>query len=238
MSSPEKEIQMAVPTFIQAKADASVTIIAYLSNVTSGDFLLAVVQESGAVTSLTDTVGSTWQKLLSGLMNLNAGTRTVSVWWANAAASGANTVTVHTSGAAPVGWEIAEYTTAAIDVSSAFLTGDGQTAGSTITSNSITTTFANDILVGWAAGIEIQDVGSGFTTDTHSPYSGNDTLAATEHKTVSATGTYTASFAHRQVPPGNVIYAPYALGVISLYNPADYAGTSLSLSLELGGDEF
>src|SRR5258708_6296277 len=80
---------------------ATTTALAFGSSVTSGNLLVVsftTVDTTNTVSSVTDTVGSTWA-LASGPIVANS-TQTSWIYYALANASGANTVTVHWSGTA------------------------------------------------------------------------------------------------------------------------------------------
>jgi hypothetical protein len=201
---------MSAPTFVQAKAAASGSF-AYTSNVTKGDFLIAVVLMTSSTqpSGVSDYVGSTWTELVSG--ETASDNLAASVWTATAKASGANAVTAN-AGSGVNSMEIAEYSSAIVDVFSTFATGSN--SPSSITGNVVTTTKAKETLVGWGispqAGVGAAQVG--YTLDVTT--GGAEGYNNTEHKTVSAIGTYAADFAFSEII--------WACGVIALYNPSDY----------------
>jgi hypothetical protein len=208
---------MSSPMFIQARAGGG-SAFNYSSNVTKGDFLIAVVQMTGTSqpSGVADTVGSSWTELASGQMNVNGSSLiAVSVWIATAKATGANTVTAN-SGSGVNAMEIAEYSAAAVDVFSAFATGNGSSSPSSITGNSATTTHANETLVGWGSSSQagLGAAGGSYILDVTT--GGFEGYNNTEHQTVSAIGTYMANFGFSEIA--------WACGVIALYNPADYPG--------------
>jgi hypothetical protein len=210
-----QEIIMTAPSFVQAKAAAEGSF-AYSSNVTKGDFLIAVVQmtSTSQPSGVTDTVGSSWTELVSGQMNVDGSTfYAVSVWTATAKASGANTVTAN-SGSGVNAMEIAEYSAANVDVFSTFATGNGSSSPSSITGNSATTTYANETLVGWGSSSQagLGAALGGYTRDVTT--GGAEGYNNTERQSVSAIGTYTADFAFSEIA--------WACGVIALYTPSDY----------------
>jgi hypothetical protein len=219
---------MSAPLFLQAAAAGNTGgVISYGSNVTKGDFLLCIAQMNSSThpaTGVTDTVGSNWQQLLSGLMNLGGGSFiSVSVWYATAAASGANTVTIAPNGGSfhANTESIAEYSPAAIDVFSAFLTGDGSTSVNPLVGNAVTTNKAIETLVGWASNLSgglTGSVGGGYTADVTS--GGFQLYNNTEHQSVSSVGSYSANFGNSG--------GQWSCGVIGLYNPADYPASAWS----------
>ena len=202
---------MAAPTFVQAKAGGDGSF-AYTSNVTKGDFLIAVVQmtSTSQPSGVADTVGSSWTLLVSGLED-SAGNYAISVWTATAKASGANTVTAN-SGSGVGSMEIAEYSAANVDVFSTFATGNG--SPSSITGNSATTSHANETLVGWGSSSQagLGAGAGGYTRDVTT--GGFEGYNNTERRNVSAIGTYTADFVFIEIS--------WSCGVIALYTPIDY----------------
>jgi hypothetical protein len=133
-----------------ADAQASAIVLAYGSNVGTGNTLFAVCgfTENGVyVSTITDTQGHTWA-LLQRSIGAN---RTTEIWWARNTTTGANTVTV-TFGAAKsgVGLTILEYsglgvTGTLLDQSSS---SDNTVAGLSHPLGSITTTTANQLIFG------------------------------------------------------------------------------------------
>jgi hypothetical protein len=131
----------SVPSVIQSRAQSNATSLAFSSNVTSGNLLVALIGDEAAVTtaSVSDTRGSSW----SSAINVT-GTTNLKIFYALAASSGANTVTF--TGWSSPGWsnvaimEIAN-TQGVLDG-----TPVGTNAGAT-SPGSLTTTFANSIAV-------------------------------------------------------------------------------------------
>lgn len=121
--------------------------VAYSSNVTQGNLLIAVLssgnpQVGTTISSVTDTQGNTWTAAASTSDPFVTSTET-EIWWAVAKATGANTATVNaTSGCHPL-MIVAEY-----NVPNAILdqtTGLNQSF--TVPSHPITTAFANELII-------------------------------------------------------------------------------------------
>jgi len=90
---------MTAPALAQAVVySAGVTPIAYGSNVTKNNLLVAAFTRStSSITAITDSVGSVWRKA--------AGVTGAAIWWAVAGASGANSLTITATG----NWEAYVY---------------------------------------------------------------------------------------------------------------------------------
>lgn len=112
---------------VQSVSADSATALAYGSNVTAGTLLIAIVRRGGTGSqpiTITDTVGSTWQKAIEVTEGSD---HTNGLWWAVAAGSGANTVTQN-GGSGTSRMAIAEYsglTSPTTDGSPASNTGNG-----------------------------------------------------------------------------------------------------------------
>ena len=160
----------------------------------AGDFNVVAVgwgSTTVGISSVTDTKGNTYTLAFGPTVVSSVGS--TSIYYAKnivAAAAGANHLTVTFSAAVPFpDVRVAEYsgisTTSPVDVTVA-----GNGTGTTSSSGSVTTTNANDLLVGsnWVLS-GTTGAGSGFTQRQISGWDG-DIL---EDEVVSATGSYTAT---------------------------------------------
>lgn len=114
---------------------------AFSPNVTSGNLLIAAVQDNGIGTlGISDTQSNNWTAIISQ-QNVG-GTLEVKAWFAIAGSSGANTVTV-TSGSSLICLVVAEYSAAdTLDQKTS-----GTPTGTSFTTNAITTTNANEVII-------------------------------------------------------------------------------------------
>jgi hypothetical protein len=120
---------------------------------TAGDLLvLSASVYTGAtnpITSVTDSAGNTWTRI--GTAHFVAGHYSDGEMWYSANAKPVTTVTVHNGSAASVSFEAQEFsgvaTTNPLDVSA----GTANT-GTAASSGSVTTTAANELVVGFVAG--------------------------------------------------------------------------------------
>jgi len=157
--------------FVQAPAapasgTSSPVTLAFGSNNTLGNFLIAFVQlNSGATfTSLTDSQGNSWSQ--AGAFQADSGGNKIGVFFAMNAKAGANTVSLAFTGGITVRLGTAEYS--GVARTSAFDTSNGAAATSaSVTGGAITPAAAGElfILAGvaltaptWAAGTSISTV--------------------------------------------------------------------------------
>ena len=171
--------------------------VPFLSAQTAGDLNVVVVgwnDATAAVSTVTDTVGNVYVRAVGPTVQAGLGTQ--SIYYAaniGAAAAGANTVTVTFNiGAVHPDVRIAEYrglaVTNPVDV---VATGQGA-SGTTSSTSSVTTTNANDVLVGAnLVGNITTGPGTSFTTRLIS----NPDSDIIEDRVVSTTGSYNASAA-------------------------------------------
>jgi hypothetical protein len=166
-----------------------------------GNFMLVVLAQHGT-SSVADTSNNSWQVLQSGVFNSSAWTAIV--WTATANASVATTVSVTCSDTCDL--IVNRYSAAVVDVFSPVASG----SGSSIQSAAINTTYATELIVGWADSPDgISTANSPFTFD-----AGQATTNRTASDTVSATGSFHSNFTNG----GNVAWAT---GVLGLVNPSD-----------------
>ncbi len=131
-------------------AGAVSNAVAYGSNNTAGNLLVAVIQVSADVTGVTDTAGNTWQKAVEE--ENGGGANYLEIWYVPNCASGANTVTAANSfGSSFCHIWVAEYSGA--DTSSPLdqTASDQNTTGDPDSGATSTTTQANELLVGGIA---------------------------------------------------------------------------------------
>lgn len=180
-----------------------------------GNLMLVVLAQHGTSSvSIADTSNNSWQVLQSGVFNSSAWTAIV--WTATANASVATTVSVTCSDTCDL--IVNRYSAAVVDVFSPVASG----TGSSIQSAAINTTYATELLVGWADSPDgISTANSPFTLD-----AGQATTNRTASDTVSATGSFHSNFTNG----GNVAWAT---GVLGLVNPADIPPDSSWLSLDM-----
>ncbi|HSX15668.1 MAG TPA: hypothetical protein VLF40_02670 [Candidatus Saccharimonadales bacterium] len=226
-------VQAPTPTGLQSGPTTSLAL-AYGSNNTAGNCLLACVQWNGfsaaaILTGLTDTRGNTWVQISSMLGGPDGATQTGNTYCALFAvfgcAAGSNTVTANwtTSGADLKGLIIAEYSNvASIDV----LTGQGATspsggAANNATSGSMTTNFNGQTILGFfmsqigATDITIGTSPNLFTQRAHSSANGAQLL---EEFTQTSAGSIaaTASIADPGVYFGIVVALRTSVSTVTL----------------------
>jgi len=160
-------------SFVQATSSGHVgasTSLAYGSDVASGNLLVVAVSTFQTSTvSISDSQGNTWQQ--SGPYSNNGSRDHVSIWYATAKSSGANTVTVTPSASDFTGLSVLEYSypgaTFSVDGS---VTNNGNT--NPVSSGSIPVNGTGELaIVAFAQG-NLNDAwtaGSGFTNRTSEP---------------------------------------------------------------------
>lgn len=180
-------------TNVDSGTGSGTTTLAYTSNVTIGNILVAGVRLGGSSQNpiITDSQGNTWTRLL---LNINSSGDTTSVHWLIATSTGALTVTLTNSVSGSRRWIIAEYdaagTTVSVDQSTIT-----SAQGTAVSSGTVTTTTASELLVGVIEG-------DGFAGDTFTPGAGytvrqsiiplSQFKLALEDIVVSSTGSYVA----------------------------------------------
>jgi hypothetical protein len=166
---------------VQSTSNSSSNTLAFASNVTSGDLLIVAFSRWGGSTptGVTDSLGTSYTLIV----DLTGGGDPLLVWAGIAPSSGTNTVTL-TGGPGAYG------VLTVMEVAGCTATIDTSNTGSSAPL-AITTTFANDFLLGACAG------GGGaftwslpFTLDVQDNSYGN-AFVAIGHDIVSAAGTYT-----------------------------------------------
>lgn len=182
-----------------------------------GNLMLTVlVQHGTSSAAIADTSNNSWQVLQFGVFNSGAWTATV--WTATANASVATTVSITCSDTCD--FLVNRYSAAIVDAFSPLASG----SGSSIQSAAINTTYATELIVGWADSPDgISTANSPFTFD-----AGQATNIRTASDTVSATGSFHSNFTNG----GNVAWAT---GVLGLVNPSDIPAVSSWLSLDMNG---
>lgn len=202
-------------SFVQGKSSTfgAGVGLAYTSNNTAGN-LLVCVSSLGSATSLSisDTQSNTWvQADFSSTWSNNS--TTSAFFYALNCKGGANTVTVVNQSAAKADLCIGEYS--GINTLDQHATPKTQTTGANPSSNSITTLFANEVIISWFEGNSAETaVSTGFTVR-NSITSGGSNFASFADDIVSSTGTTTATWT---MTSNNAI-----VGILSFYQAA--AGT-------------
>jgi hypothetical protein len=163
----------------------------------AGDALVASIAlaagSSKSITGVTDSAGGTWTK---GPVGFQSGSNTrVELWYRTGVPAGITTVTATLSAAAVASANVSEWSgvasASALDVQAA----RGNVAATTASTPALTTTNANDLLV---AGLNYSGTatsslsGGGFTALT--PHTAGNVNGRAAYRTVSATGTYTATW--------------------------------------------
>lgn len=189
----------AAISIVQATSNAPFTNIssisaAYASAQAAGDLNVVVISwedSTGSVQSITDTSGNTYHLAVGP--TTQSGLASQSIYYAQnirSAAANANTVTITFAAAVPhPDLRILEYS--GIDPANAFDvgTGSGSTTGTTADSGSVTTTSANEVLIGAdVIAHSFASVGPGYTLEVRTAH---DDVA--EDQIVSAAGAYHAT---------------------------------------------
>lgn len=150
---------MANPSFVQGNktiAAATTVSVAYPSNNTLGNLLIAVVAcgNTGlANIAVTDTAGNVWTKLDTETLNTQS---TSQFWYVQQCKAGANTVTGHdtTGNSTVTNLLIGEYQSGTTGFHLAL---DAHAVASNFTSTpaspNCTTTVNNDLLIGWTGNV-------------------------------------------------------------------------------------
>lgn len=168
--------------------------IAYSSNVTAGDLLIAVldaVATASPVTTMSDTQGNVWSAI-APFTESGSGDG-LCIWWCVAKSTGANTVsmTFSNSGTQSMLY-VAEYSGVnALDVSAL-----GQAVSTSWSSGGATTNFPNELVIGIGCGVNgsgsgALTAGAGFTARASHNLGFENFIA--EDKIVSSTGSQTAT---------------------------------------------
>lgn len=181
--------------FVQAATNngaASSVVQAFAANVTAGNLLIAAFAsetDTATFTSLSDTLGSTWNQVAVA-QTVATKWKSFGIYWAVAGTSAADSITAAMS----AGWSdlaIAEYSvsagyTWALDQHSENSVSGG---GATVTSNAVTTTAADELLVGFAVNNRsVLTATGGFTRRTGAV--GNAAWFDLADQIVAATGSY------------------------------------------------
>lgn len=213
---------------------------AFSSNVTQGNLIVAAVgfDDPGATMSCSDTRGSSYTVATFGFDPRNAHDQSLSVCYAIAASSGANTVTASFS-AGTANYRritISEYSgvaaTNSLDVTATNIS-TATTAANNATSTAATTTQAGDLIYGVASvddGNTNAVAGTGFT----SRHTLIDTIV--EDQVQSSAGTIAATFTFPE--PHDYLAQMLAFKAASLPGgalPASLGTTSNVMSLTIGG---
>lgn len=167
--------------------------LAYTSSVTSGSLLLVCVTLGLTTdpTSITDSLGQTFTKAVNG-KNTTDNNSTVSLWYKESSAAGADTVSVAYASAANIRFAIAEYSGISISGSLDQINNAQADASTAINAGSVTTTQASELLAVCArnnTGVTFT-AGTSYTMREQVPAAPN-ARAAFEDRIVSSTGTYT-----------------------------------------------
>jgi hypothetical protein len=165
--------------------------LAFVSNVTAGNFLIVAVNYglSGDITSVTDSQGNTYTACGPELSAGNSGAFYGQVFVAVAGSSGSNTVIVHNGSSTTSDVFINEFS----GVSFQDRFGSGFGAGTAVDSGGVTTRVANELLFGFylsSGANTTQSPGTGWTALDHQ---GASLEGFTQYQVVSSTGTYDAT---------------------------------------------
>lgn len=171
--------------------------VAFGANVSANNLLLALLfgyANSNASASVSDTRGNTWTRIGS-IVTGGDGSLYLDAFYCIANGAGADTVTYNAAGSSYMSLIIAEYsgiaTTSPLDVAGS------STGSSTSPSTSITTTNANDLIIGWVTSMAGSTVtitsGSGYTMRQEYEDAATYMHAHLEDKSVSATGAQTVN---------------------------------------------
>jgi hypothetical protein len=204
---------------VQSRSDASgTTSLAFNSNVTAGNLLVVLVCDtsgsgaSGCTFTCSDSQGNSYSSL-SKTSN-NNGTASGQLFIAVAGSTGANTVTVSASNVLSA-VAIHEFSGVfALDVSDPSAIGSGNTQ----TSNSVTTTYAAELIFGWEyantnLGQASVTKGSSFTLAESSA-----SKFLTQYKVTSSSGSYTSDTTTTTGKGGGVNWVE---GIAAFNGPAD-----------------
>ena len=178
----------SVPTVVQTNngtVDTGSSTVAFTSPVTSGDVLVVAIDvfssAANTVTSVTDTLGSSYLEPSDSPSLLAASDGGAFIFYAQAASSGADTVTVHYSGFQN-GYAFI-YEVSGVSISSAASGAGASTGGSTASAATSPVAFASQ-------GFLIETIqtlhpdtftpGAGFTA---APHPGGDPFGLTEYST-------------------------------------------------------
>jgi hypothetical protein len=178
--------------FVQSDASGSASI-AFGSGNTAGNLLVAIIGTAGDPTGVTDTAGNTWVKATEFY---NGGTFIgIDIWYAKNCLSGANTVSFSGGFGSPFdGIIVAEFS--GIDTTSPFdqeQSAEGDFATATPNSGNITTTQADEVLIGGAAGLTgVGLTWTGSFTELEDLFDGQRKPGA-GYRIVSSTSTYAAT---------------------------------------------
>lgn len=186
---------MPTPTLVQATAtyntSASSLALAYGSNVTAGNLLVVSFSAHGldgstTTASIADTRGNIWT-LAGPLLYYSPFTQGLCTWYAVAASSGADTVTVTLSASqTQLRMTVQEFS----NVNSLDQTSQATGSAYPLNSGSKTTTAANEIVFGWAlANGGTTAVGSGFTAAATA-----QSFQASEYQVGATAGSYAATY--------------------------------------------
>jgi hypothetical protein len=202
------------PTFVQSPTYCSdswgpgCTSKSFSSNVTAGDtlyvFATGFTGTTNTSVTIADTLGNTFYQVMFAPQTCSGGScatanQTTGLWVAYQAKGGADTVTVTWgAGASNVfgsGLGIAEFANVSRTNGTAAFAASA--SGTTATSPSLTTTNANDLVIGILGGGETHGgstaptVGSGYTLLGSAGYTGGN---GWEYKIISSSGSQTATF--------------------------------------------
>ncbi|HEY5098133.1 MAG TPA: fibronectin type III domain-containing protein [Acidimicrobiales bacterium] len=186
------------PRLVQAGSgteSASSTSLAgsFPTATTAGDLLvLSASQYTGAtnhITSVTDTGGNTWTKIGSGYEV--SGHNSDGEMWYSPNAKSTTTVTVHTASAATISFEVQEFAGVAAASPLDVDTGTANT-GTAASSGSVTSTVANELVVGFVAGHNnaqaISVSSPGYTTQAEQTSTGTVATVITGYQVLAGPG--------------------------------------------------
>jgi hypothetical protein len=155
-------------------------------------YVSATISSTWSFGSITSSPSLTWTSRAS----TTNGVDTLATWWAILPSSGSITINIALNNGGSCHWAIAAFAVYGANTASPF-DGSAQTSSgdSGTASASITTTHANDLIIGTldAQGNNALTTGNGFTLITTGAYSGYRETSD-EYQTVSTIGTYTPTY--------------------------------------------
>jgi len=220
-------------------ATATALTAKFTTTTTSGDLLVVSASEyvgaTNHITSVTDTAGNTWTKLLD---TYTSGHISDGALWYSAGTHPTTSVTVHTASAATIAISAQEFsgvaTTSPVDGSSA-----GSGTGTAASSGGVTPSSTGDLAVGFVAGhASIQPItvtAPGFAAQSQQN-SGSTTSVMVGTRTLSslASQTFTGTFANSMYWTAGLAFFKAAPGSTSPINDFSLSASPTSGSVKAG----
>jgi hypothetical protein len=188
------------PAFVQSNVTGAYStgnVVAFSSNVTAGHALYAMVFDgngSGDTLAFSDSQGNSWATTASA--NVATGFTTLAIGCAIAGSSGSDTVSISVNGsAAVVGIVAYEFSNATCTPDVTPVSSD-RTSQTACSSGPLTTTAANDLLIGFCGVPNFEpsfSAGNGWSDTTQITYQTYGALAIGEAQIASSAGAYTAT---------------------------------------------